>query len=64
MFSYGLNQHYFSMRIEADATSKSIDPEIAQGETLTRGEASISGFPVGRAYGRSERYILQRGLLV
>lgn len=38
-FSYGLYQHYFSMRIEADATSKSIYPEIAQGETLTRGEA-------------------------
>lgn len=38
-FSYGLYQHYFSMRVEADEESKQIYPEIAEGQTLTRGEA-------------------------
>lgn len=38
-FSYGLYQHYFSMRTEADMESKQINPEIAEGQTLTRGEA-------------------------
>lgn len=37
-FSYGLYQHYFSMRIEADEESKHITPEIAEGQNLTRGE--------------------------
>lgn len=38
-FSYGLYQHYFSMRTEADEESKQLYPEIAEGEILTRGEA-------------------------
>lgn len=40
-FSYGLYQHYFSMRIEADEESKSVHPEIAKGQTLTRGEFEL-----------------------
>lgn len=36
-FSFGLYQHYFSMRINADEESKQITPQIAG--TLTRGEA-------------------------
>lgn len=38
-FSYGLYQHYNSMRTEADEESRQIGPEIAEGQALTRGEA-------------------------
>lgn len=37
-FSYGLYQNYNSLKIEGEAESKDVRPEINEGETVTRGE--------------------------
>lgn len=37
-FSYGLYQNYFSLRTESDETAKSVSPQVADGQTLTRGD--------------------------